>query len=131
MNTTIPQSIIIAFGVVMCATCAISIYSPSRLIRAVRTHWDNKWGIYSAVVVRVVLGALLILAAPDTKFPVVFKALGIFFIVGAIAIAFAGRKPISALMAWVERLSPLLIRFYLLFGIAFGVFLIYGTYPLR
>lgn len=131
MSTTVSQSIVMAFGGVICAICAISMYSPSRLISAVRTIGESRWGIYAAVIVRILLGALLILTASDTRFPLFFKVLGTLSMVGAIVISFMGRGRIGALLSWFERVSTLGIRLYLLFGAAFGAFLIYGACPLR
>jgi hypothetical protein len=93
----------------------------------VRTTWENKCGIYAAVIVRIALGTLLIFVAPDTKFPVFFKALGTVSIVAAVVLPWVGKDRISALMAWFERLPASGIRLYLLFGMAFGAFLVYGA----
>jgi predicted transporter len=97
------------------------------LIEAVRTVWEKTWGIYAAVIVRLLLGVLLIFAAPDARFPVVFKALGALFIVAAIVIPFVGRTRLSALMNWFALRSPSLVRLWLLLGMAFGGFLIYDV----
>ena len=126
MITTILQTIIVLFGITMCAVCVLSIYSPNRLVKVVKTVGGKNWGIFVAIIVRLLLGMVLILLAPDTRFPVIFMVLGALFILSAIIIQFVGRKRINLLMTWIERLPPLSIRLWLLLGIAFGSLLIYG-----
>ena len=126
MITTILQTIILLFGITMCAVCVLSIYSPNRLVKVVKTVGGKTWGIFVAIIVRLLLGMVLILLAPDTRFPVIFMVLGALFILSAIIIQFVGRNRINLLMTWIERLPPLSIRLWLLLGIAFGSLLIYG-----
>ncbi len=84
------------------------------------------WGMYVAVLARVLLGVSLILAAPDSKFPMTFEILGWLTLVAAVVLPFVGRDRISALIAWFERCSNSLIRLWMLFGVVFGGFIIYG-----
>ena len=72
------------------------------------------------------MGAALIVAAPVSKFPVVFEILGWIAIAAAVAIIFIGRERVAAIAAWFVRCPASLIRLWLLVGIAFGGFLIYG-----
>ncbi len=87
---------------------------------------DQDWGIYFAVVVRLLMGAALIVAAPVSNFPVVFEVLGWIAIVAAVALILIGRERMAALIAWFVRRPTWLMRLWLLFGMAFGGFLIYG-----
>jgi len=125
MISTISEVIIFLFGVATCIVCALGIYAPNRLIEAVKSIWGKSWGIYAAVIVRLLLGALLIIAAPDARFPVVFKVLGWLSIIAAILIPSLGRTRFGRLIDWFTALPSLLVRFWLLFGIAFGGFLIF------
>ncbi len=126
MITTISQTIILLFGITICSVCVLSIYSPNRLVKVVTTVGKKNWGIFVAIIARILLGAALILVAPDTRFPVVFMAVGVLLILSAIIILFVGRDRISVLMNWLERLTPLSLRLWLLLGVAFGGLLIYG-----
>ena len=72
------------------------------------------------------LGAALIVAAPVSKFPLVFEILVWIAIVAAVAVIFIGRERIAAIAVWFVRRSVWLIRLWLLVGMAFGGFLIYG-----
>jgi hypothetical protein len=88
---------------------------------------DQDWGIYLAVIVRLVLGLALILSASDSRFPSVFLILGWIAIVAGVAAAFLGRERLRRFVNWwVERFSPSGIRLWVLFAMAFGGFLVYG-----
>jgi hypothetical protein len=100
--------------------------APEKIMKLVYGVMDKDWGIHAAVVVRLLLGAALIIAAPGSRFPQIFEIIGWIAIVAAIAIVFMGRERLRRFIAWFERLSQAMIRTWLLFGIAFGAFLVYG-----
>jgi len=127
MITTASELIVIAVGVLVCVLSAWGISSPGRLVELVRAAMEKDWGIYLAVVVRLLLGLALIVAAAGSRFPLIFEALGWIAIVAAIVLALMGRSRIRELVNWFSRLSPTLIRMWLLSGFAFGGFLIYGV----
>ncbi len=120
------QSIVFLIGLLVCVLSVWGCFVPDRLTKLVMRVVDQDWGIYFAVVVRLLMGAALIVAAPVSKFPVVFEVLGWIAIVAAVALIFIGRERMAALIAWFVRRSAWLIRLWLLFGMAFGGFLIYG-----
>ena len=104
------------------------IFAPQKLVTLVASVMDRHWGIYIAVVVRLVLGAALIIVAPASQFPIAFQVLGSIAIIAAVALALLGRERVRRLIvSWIGRLSAAMIRLWLLAGIAFGGFLIYGV----
>ena len=82
-----------------------------------------------AVVARLILGSVLILVAPDTRFPLLFQVIGWLAVVGAIALLVIGKERIGRLIGWLLERSDVLIRVWLVFGLAFAAFLIYGVRP--
>ena len=60
-------------------------------------------------------------------FLVPLAILGWFGIVAAVIIVLAGRARLRRFVAWFEQSSQTMIRVWLLFGIAFGAFLVYGV----
>jgi hypothetical protein len=122
------QIVVLVLGIAVCVLSAWGAYAPEKLVRLVTGVMDQEWGIYLAVIVRLLLGLALIIAAPYSRFPLVFQALGWIAIVAAVALAFMGRERLRRLVAWFERFSPAIIRLWLLFGVAFGGFLIYGIW---
>jgi len=121
----ISQTIVLAFGIILITLAAWGIFAPGQLMKMVTSVMDRDWGIYVAVIVRLVLGAALIIVAPASSFPVVFQVLGWVFIIAAVVIALAGRERLRRFIAWwSERFSMTAIRVWLLFGMAFGVFIV-------
>ncbi len=120
------QSIVFLIGLLVSVLSVWGCFVPDRLIKLVMRVVDQDWGIYFAVVVRLLMGAALIVAAPVSKFPVVFEVLGWIAIVAAVALILIGRERMAAPIAWFVRRPTWLMRPWLLFGMAFGGFLIYG-----
>jgi len=120
------QIIVLAFGVMVCALSLWGFFAPGKLVKLVNDAMEKDWGIYVAVVARLLLGAALIVVAPDSRLPLVFEILGCFAIVAAVIILFAGRDRLRRFVAWFEQSSQAMIRVWLLFGAAFGAFLIYA-----
>ncbi len=120
------QSIVFLIGLFASVFCAWGCFVPDKLMKLVVRVMRQDWVIYFAVVARLLMGAALIVAAPVSRFPVVFEILGWIAIVAAAAIIFIGRERLGALVAWFVHRSAWFTRLWLLFGMAFGGFLIYG-----
>jgi hypothetical protein len=102
------EIVLIFFGVAIGVACVVGLVSPDVLIRFVKRAWDNQSGMYFAVVVRVLLGAVALVAA--------------------VGIAVMGRDRVGRLIAMFEGFPHGLVRVWLVFGGAFGGFLIYGIW---
>jgi hypothetical protein len=122
------QTIVVAFGITVGIGCVAGAFAPHTLVQIVKRVWESKWGVFSAVLVRLLLGLALIFAAAGSKFPLTFTVIGGVSLVAAFVIGFAGRERMSKLVAVFERLSGWLVRLWLSFGIAFGGFLVYGAW---
>ena len=120
------QIVVLALGVVVCALSAWGMLVPDKLMKFVYGVMDKDWGIHFAVVVRLLLGAALIIAAPGSRFPHAFEIIGWIAVVAAVAIVFMGRERLRRFVGVFERIPQAMIRIWLLFGIAFGAFLVYG-----
>jgi hypothetical protein len=119
---------VLVIGVTVLVLAGWGIFVPEKLRTWVSSTMDKHWGIYIAVIVRLVLGSALIVVAPASRFPVVFQVLGLLTIVVAIVVALMGRERIRRFLAWFsERFSAPVIRLWLLFGMAFAGFLVYGV----
>ena len=127
MLATVSQVIVLVLGVTICVFSVWGAYAPEKLIKLVAGVADHAWGLYFAVLLRLVLGLALILAAPDSRFPLVFQALGWLAIAAAVALAVMGQQGIRRLVAWFARFSAAIIRVWLLVGMAFGGFLVFGV----
>lgn len=126
MLITASEIIVFALGAVVCALSVWGLLAPDKILKLVNGVMDKDWGIHVAVVVRLLLGAALIIAAPESRFPLIFEILGWIAVVAAVAILLMGRERLRKFVAWFGRFSEAMIRVWLLFGIAFGAFLVYG-----
>lgn len=127
MMVAISQIIVLLLGTVVCGLSVWGMFVPEKLWKMVNGALGQDWGIYLAVIVRLILGGALIIVAPESRFPLVFEALGWFAIVAAAAIAIMGRKRLRNFVAWFKNTSTIVIRVWLIFGAAFGVFLFFGV----
>ncbi len=120
------MSLLVAlFGALIAAFAATGVASPATLLRAVSSVWSDGRGMWIAVVMRLILGALLIVAAPDCRFPGAVRVLGILSIAAAVALPLIGTERVNTLVTWwTARPSPF-IRAWSLLGVAFGAFLVY------
>ena len=124
----VSQIIVLVIAVTVIVLAGWGIFAPEKLRTSVTSAMDKSWGIYLAVIVRLVLGSALIVVAPASLFPIVFQVLGLMTIVAAIAVVLIGRERIRRLLAWMsERFSAPIVRLWLLFGMAFAGFLVYGV----
>ena len=126
MMVAASQLIVLALGITVCVLSAWGMYATDKIWNLVNGAMEKDWGIYVAVIARLVLGAALIIVAPQSRFPLAFEILGWFAIVAAVLILIIGRDKLRRFVAWFQRFSQAMIRAWLLFGIAFGAFLIYG-----
>ena len=128
MLIVVSQVVVVLLGVTITVLAAWGMFVPEKLMAMVASTMNRDWGIYFAVFVRLVMGVALILIAPGTPMPVVFSVLGWIALAAALGVAVVGRERIRRLMAWwADRVSASVTRLWLLFGMAFGVFLVYGV----
>ena len=114
-------------GVVICALSTFGVFAPFKLTNWVRSAWVKKPTFLFAVIVRLVMGPVLIFAAPVSRFPTFFEVLGWLSIVAAIVVLFSGRERTGRLLDWFERVPAWAVRLWCLVGVFFGAFLIYGV----
>ena len=68
----VSQMIVLVIGVTVIVLAGGGVFAPEKLMAFVTSAMDKYWGIYIAVIVRLVLGSTLIVVAPTSHFPIVF-----------------------------------------------------------
>ena len=119
--------IIAFFGLLIAGLSVWGFVTPRRMIDYVLTQWNKPSGIYLAVGIRVVLGILFILAAPDTRWPIVFEVLGWIMLVAAVLIPIVGKERLTRFIMWWVEKPPAWVRTWLGFGFIAGLLLFYGA----
>ena len=128
MLITLAKLIVAAAGVALCGVGVWGFLAPQKLMRWVKNTMDAEWGFWFAMIVRLLLGITLLVAAPTAKFPSALMIIGWIAIAAAIVVVLLGRQRLRQLVQWfLDRFSPPIIRTWLLFAIAFGCFLVYGV----
>ncbi len=127
MDVLVSQAIVLVLGITVLGLSAWGMYSPDSLVKMVTLAMNQSYGMYVAVIVRLILGATLIIVAPVSRFPISFNLLGWIAIIAAVGLILIGRENIGRIIAWFERFSTSIIRLWLLFGMAFAGFLIYAV----
>ena len=118
------EIVVVLMGIVIVLLSLWGVASPVRLMRRVRSVMDESWGMHFAVVVRIILGISLLVAAPASKFVVLFKALGWLTLIAAAALI--GHKRLVSVIDWFQGFPRPAIRLWLMFGVLFGAFVVYG-----
>ena len=114
-------------GVLVCLGCLVGIASPATLLGVVRSIISRPGLGWAVVGVRFPIGIVLILAAPASLFPLMFRIIGVLAILETLVLALVGRARIIKVLAWFADRPANAVRALLIFGFAFGAFLVYGT----
>jgi len=132
MLITLSELCVQLLGVSLCAFGVWGFFAPQNLLQTVNGVMDAQWGIYFAVVIRLLLGFALLVAAPTSRFPSVLLIVAWIAIVAAVSVVLMGRERLRKFVDWwLARFTPAVIRVWLLFALAFGGFLVYGVSQAR
>jgi hypothetical protein len=116
-----------AFGAIIALLGILGVLRPGGFIDVVSGPWQSRSGLYLAVLLRLVFGALLIAAASQSRFPLAFQILGIVSLAAAASIPIMGRRRIERWVAWWSVRSPVVVRVWSVAAAAFGIFLVYAA----
>ena len=125
--TALANILVLLFGLLICGLSAWGVFTPRVIMRLVTELMDGPWGIGIAVVVRLVLGAALIIAADGSRYPLAFEIIGWLAIVAAIAIVIMGRSRLKSFVSRIAGFSDAMLRVWLVGGVVFGGFLVYAA----
>jgi uncharacterized membrane protein YidH (DUF202 family) len=119
--------LIILFCVLITAMAAWLLVRPEGLTRFLLRNAGRTWMHVLAAGVRIVLGALLVLYADQSRFPVVLAVIGWFAIAVGVVLALIPPSRFQRLIEWaLERFSAY-TRVAAAAAVAFGLFLIYAV----
>ena len=105
---------------------SISIFiAPATLQRLLQVFMERRWWHY-AMAIRIVIGILFLIAAPDTHAPSVVRALGIIFILAGAAIPIMGVARIERLVHWWLARSEGTFRVWAIVAAGFGMLIMWS-----
>jgi hypothetical protein len=113
------------FGVLIALIGVVGIVFPGSLIDVIG-GWKGRSRFLTAVALRAVMGVVFLMAAPDTRLPVVIQVIGVIAIVAAVAILGLGQTRLDRFIGWWLACPPAVIRISALFAVAFGLLLVYA-----
>lgn len=112
-------------GVVMVAIGVLGVVQPHRLVDFV-TYFRRPTRFRIAILVRLILGVALLIAAPYCRWPLVVQLIGMIAILAAVVILACGQKRLDTLIAWWVTRPPAVMRVSALFALGFGALLVYA-----
>jgi hypothetical protein len=119
--------LVMLFGAATLAAGVVMVISPETIFNLIQKHSRSLGMHVLAVVVRLILGAALILCAADSKYPTVILILGWITVAAAIVMGIMGRRHFIRLIAWALGIPSVFRRFGGLLAVFFGCFLVYAV----
>ena len=120
--------VVALFGAAIAGLGIFGFVRPKGLVGFVRSVWQSRTGLYSAIGIRVVFGLLLLATASESRFPQVFRVLGVISLVAAAISPFLGFARLRRFVQWWGDRSPGIIRVWSLVTVGFGAFMIYAVW---
>lgn len=118
--------VVAVFGALMCAGGLVGLVMPAPIM-AIASHVAASRPLrIAAVVVRILLGAVIIIAANSTPYPLALKIIGVVVIMAGTLVGFAGREKLES---WIRgiRENPSWLRGMSLASLVLGAFLLHAV----
>ena len=117
-----------AVGLFMAAFGVLGIASPPTLLELGRAL-QSAGGLWLLAFVRIVSGAILIWAAPNSRTPRILIVLGILIIIGGLATPFIGVERSKAMFDWWTSQGSSLARTWPIIAIGLGGYIAWVVTP--
>ncbi len=106
----------------------IGLFAPNVLV-AMTSAFHGLLGLTLAATIRLVLGAALFVAAPDSRAPLVFRALGVLMFFVGLLTPLIGVERFDDVLDWWATLDPLVARTWSACAASMGGLIAYGIIP--
>ncbi len=107
---------------------AIGVVAPG-VLAAAAAYVHGPLGLALAAALRLLLGAALFVAAPRSRVPLVFRALGAMMFAVGLLTPLVGAARFDALLGWWATLDPWIVRTWSACAAALGAAIAYGIIP--
>ena len=125
---SIPNFLAMALGFIVTAVGVLGLAAPSVLQEFGRSM-QSPAGLYVIAAARVVFGAILLWAAPNSRTPRILVVLGILIVLAGLAMPFLGVDRSRSLFDWWSTQGSFFARAWPFVAIGFGLFIAYATLP--
>lgn len=119
--------IVLLFGALISLGGILMLLKPDVIFKLFAKHTDSVGLHVFAVVVRIFLGIALIVAALQSRFPVILQVLGWLSIITAFVLVVMGRARFKGLINWALCMRSPLKRLVGVIAVLFGMFLVYAV----
>ena len=119
-----------ALGLVIAAIGVLGIAAPSVLLELGRSL-QSAGALYIIAAIRVVFGAILFLAAPNSRTPRTLRIVGIFIIIAGVLTPFFGVERSRSMFDWLSTHGSFFTRAWPIVAVGFGLFVAYVASPRR
>ncbi|MBN2284682.1 MAG: hypothetical protein JXO48_12415 [Deltaproteobacteria bacterium] len=116
--------IVLVIGLIILGMALALLLSPALLRMLLGTFIRNNWWNI-AMMLRVVIGVLLLLAAPGTRAPVVVQVIGVLFVLSGIVIPFMGAARLGKLVNWWLARPDGFLRAWAVAAAVFGALIVW------
>ena len=114
------------FGILIILACARGLADPQDLLRQI-DRFSGVGGYVAAIIMRFALGFGALLAADASRLSPFLQVIGGLSLLAALVLLVMVRVRFVGLIGWVAGFSPSWLRIWLLFGMVFGVALVWVT----
>ncbi|MBI2206252.1 MAG: hypothetical protein HYU41_20655 [Candidatus Rokubacteria bacterium] len=104
---------------------AVGVVAPARLLALVRS-FGTPVGLWTAAVIRLVLGTALFVVAPESRAPDALRVIGILIFVSGVVTPFVGVARLRRILGWWSARPATFQRAWAASALALGVFLLYA-----
>ncbi len=98
---------------------AWGVFAPGSIFAFI-SGWSSKSGFWLAVVLRLCFGLALWFAAPETRLPILLRALGAVAILSAASLPIVGFERFERVLQWWTGHPPFVMRLWSLLATAIG-----------
>ena len=120
----------VLIGALITALGVLGLVWPGAFVSLVR-FFQVSPVIYVAAVARVVIGVVLVRAAPASRAPGVLRILGLVVAIGGLLTPFVGVRAADVILGWWASGGPGVVRVWAGFALVLGVIILLAAAPRR
>ena len=121
------MKIVIALVGLLIFVAGLLILISPQIFRNAMNRFAGQRRFLFAVIARIIIGAVLLLEAPNLKYTIAIQIIGGISILAAVVLLLMGQARMDRMIDWFMKASDNMFRIWSVFAFAFGAFFIYVT----